>query len=63
MHEFMMKTALGCKEIGRNCRECESIAVFMYNQENQDSPDYVPLDNIVRWRSKFQTYCSAVMNS
>ena len=61
MQEFMLKTAMDCKNSGTNCVDCEHIAVFMYDQENMDSPDFVPLGNIQRWRQKFRFYCLGVM--
>ena len=52
-----------CKSNGVSCTDCEYIAVFNYDEENRDSPDFIPLANMVRWRQKFRFFCSSVMGS
>ena len=63
MQNFMVATATECKANSIPCTQCKLRAEFIYNDENRESPDFVPLWNMVRWKTKFSHICSAVMGS
>jgi hypothetical protein len=63
MQEFMIESAQNCKAAGIPCHQCKLRTEFIYNEENRESPDFVPLWNMVRWNSKFIHTCSAVLGS
>lgn len=60
---YIVQAATDCKAKAMSCSDCEQLAVFIYNNENRDSPDFVPLDNMVRWKLKFKMFCLAIMSN